>query len=362
MFARWCLLAIAIVVYGGLPDAHGCTCSFQSGGCSESWKSGDVIFLGKVTRKTLVEEPMNLGGRSYNVQRYAVQFSELERFRGAGNQSGDILVFTGMGGGDCGYPFVVGTTYLVYAGTHGNQDGRLGTGICSGTQPEATARAVLGELRAVARGERADDLFGIVAKAPKGVGYEDLVETEGLAGVHIRAIGSSGAPFSVVTDATGTYAFPWLPADTYRVEQDLPGGLTTSAGRTGRPVTVEVILDAKGAGCELNALARPDGQISGRIVDRNGNPIDGFITVEPAEATEREAAQRHGGLPGDDTKDGKFMLSQIPPGKYWLVFRLKTDFRHAYYWPRADSPIDLGFGQHLDGVRVEPPLPAEGAR
>src|SRR5208337_3372779 len=50
------------------------------------------------------------------------------------------------GGGDCGYPFVHGVSYLVCDGQQ-NGDGRLHTGICSATAPAVGAGGVLPELR-----------------------------------------------------------------------------------------------------------------------------------------------------------------------------------------------------------------------
>ena len=50
---------------------------------------------------------------------YAVHFTVEEGFRGGGVAGSQIVVDTGLGGGDCGYPFVPGTRYLVYASVHG---------------------------------------------------------------------------------------------------------------------------------------------------------------------------------------------------------------------------------------------------
>lgn len=55
-----------------------------------------------------------------------------------------ISVKTGLGGGDCGYPFEIGKSYLVYAGG----DVRLETNICTRTTPLALAAADLSRLGA----------------------------------------------------------------------------------------------------------------------------------------------------------------------------------------------------------------------
>jgi hypothetical protein len=53
-----------------------------------------------------------------------------------------VVVYTGWGGGDCGYEFQVGSSYLVYAG--GQTD--LGTSICSRTADLGHAQADLAVL------------------------------------------------------------------------------------------------------------------------------------------------------------------------------------------------------------------------
>lgn len=58
-----------------------------------------------------------------------VRIAVQERFRGAANQT--VEVVTGLGNGDCGFPFVVGERYLVYADEDG---GLLYTNICYHTK------------------------------------------------------------------------------------------------------------------------------------------------------------------------------------------------------------------------------------
>lgn len=61
-----------------------------------------------------------------------VQFSPVEILQGATGPDSTITVHTGQGGGDCGYPFVTGSQYLVYASV---LQGRLTTSICTSTVP-----------------------------------------------------------------------------------------------------------------------------------------------------------------------------------------------------------------------------------
>lgn len=61
-----------------------------------------------------------------------------------GAETQDVVVLTGRGGGDCGFPFERGKTYLVYA--HRMDSGGLGAGICGRTASLQRAAEDLEEL------------------------------------------------------------------------------------------------------------------------------------------------------------------------------------------------------------------------
>jgi hypothetical protein len=311
---------------------------------------GETIFLGKTTSLEKVGQP----GPGAPVS-YAVHFTVEESFRGPRVPGGEIVVDTGFGGGDCGYPFVPGTRYLVYASATGK---RLYAGICGETKPAVMAEGVLRELRAIRDHKPLDAIFGTVGMAPKGNGWDDLPETQPLAGIPVRATAGSGASFSTQTDRRGAYAFPSLPSGTYIIEPDLPTGFA----RPPAPLTAEV--RAGGAACRVDSFARPGGQITGTVVDASEKAIPGFVTIQPANPAEAAEAQRRGGMPGYDAgPDGKFSLPELPAGRYRLVFHPRTsshvDFRTTFYWPsNPGDGIDLAFGQHIDGVQCTTGLPA----
>jgi hypothetical protein len=58
-----------------------------------------------------------------------VKFDIDEAWKGASDQA---VVYTGTGGGDCGYPFEIGRKYLVYASLQ--KEGWLYAGICGETK------------------------------------------------------------------------------------------------------------------------------------------------------------------------------------------------------------------------------------
>lgn len=336
-----------------------CSCGYSTG-CGMALHPGSVVFLGRVISKVELPEPATGGDPNHVPKGYAVHFTTTENFQGAGQNDQEVVIYTGSGSGDCGYPFIVGESYLVYAAAYNNQ---MTTSICSGTNPEVTVGGILRELRAIRDGARVDDLFGTIALAPTGAGYVDEVETRPLPNVSVHVKRSDGETFSTTTDEHGAYSFASLPRGTYRIEQNLPAGLTALSSQTGKPLSVNI--DHKkgpGDGCQVDVFSRPDGQISGKVVDAHGNGVVGFVTLQPTDPHEAEIAWRHGGLPGYDTSDGTFSLPQLAPGRYRLVFHPKIggaiSFRDTFFWPQLNDNsnslgIELGFGQHLDNVRFK---------
>lgn len=349
MFRRLLFAAIVLIpLTYSITDA--CTCVSSNPPCDQTWKSGEVIFLGTVIDKVVIQAPPRPGIIYASPERVAFRFSVRESFRGPAIPGQDIVINTGNGGGDCGYPFAVGTSYLVYASSNKDQ---LATSICVPTRPEVMVPAVVRQLRALQNGQPVDDLFGTIGTGPRGVGYADLVETTPLADVQVRVIGGRSPELATTTDREGVYSFQSLPSDTYQVEVDLPAGMSTWQRNRGDKITVQI--GTKGlSGCRTDLFARPNGRISGLLVDDIGQGVAGFVTIKPADPKEAEAAFRRGGLPGYTTEDGNFKLELLPPGRYRLSFHPKVDGRVRLGVPAVWSDIvELGFGQHIENFRFK---------
>lgn len=357
------ILTMAFLLLAFAPSIiHACSCISVGNGCTRGWDtSAGVVFLGKVTEKIDQARP-NAAGVVDLSAGYAVHFSIEESFYGGAEARSDTVVYTGSGGGDCGYPFVVGTSYLVYAGVH---DGRLSTGICNGTQPEIMVGGLLKQLRAIRDTGHGFDLVGTVFVLPKGAGFADQVESQPLDRVPVHAIGSHGGFFSTLTDQHGAYSFDWLPPDTYNLEATLPSGFMLAQGAAPQPLVITAAdKQVSNFGCLVNVFVRPDCQISGTVVDATGTGLPGFVTLEPADPKEAAAARHRGGLPGYETEDGKFSLPQLPPGRYRLIFSPKiggrVNLRQKLYWPPRNAAnsgaIEIGLGQHIDDLRFEVPV------
>lgn len=114
-----------------------CSC-VRPGDVPRSLESAEAVFTGRVVamRDTIM-------GSAHGSWTQRVVTLRVDRaWKGA--ESGIVVVLTGSGGGDCGFPFERGESYLVYA--HGRPGELLQTGICGRTAELSRAAADLRDL------------------------------------------------------------------------------------------------------------------------------------------------------------------------------------------------------------------------
>jgi hypothetical protein len=115
------LVSVAIVWCPG--SAQACSCAGSGTPCDAAWRA-DALFVGHVVSMSSTAERR-------------VELAVIEPFRGL--QLSQVTVVTGYGGADCGYPFEIGQSYLVYA--HRTPDGQLTTSICSPRARQSSCEA-----------------------------------------------------------------------------------------------------------------------------------------------------------------------------------------------------------------------------
>lgn len=112
-----------------------CACSCgPTPSTSEAFDRAKAVFVGRVIRTELLPDPKD-SGYEFLECTFELQGPE-HTFKGAGHVTGVgerrlIVVRTGKGGGDCGFPFALNRLYLVYA----SGDTKLSTSICTRNQP-----------------------------------------------------------------------------------------------------------------------------------------------------------------------------------------------------------------------------------
>jgi hypothetical protein len=93
-------LLLFLIVFAYPTSARACSCS-ESGSPADEFARAAAVFSGKVTRIREI---------SYG---YRVHFAVTRSWKGISTNTTEVT--TGYGNGDCGYPFNVGETYVVYA-------------------------------------------------------------------------------------------------------------------------------------------------------------------------------------------------------------------------------------------------------
>lgn len=95
-------------------------------------------------------------------------------------------------------------------------------------------------------------------------------------------------------------------------------------------------------------------------MDLRGERVAGSVNIEPVDMEQATANGRRVIIPGDEFPDGRFLLQQLRPGRYKLVFVPKLGEAYTryqrFFWPPNSEPIELGLGQHIDNIRFEVPL------
>jgi len=343
---------IAAFVFGLMAFSAGnvaaCSCAGQPIPC-QAYGEASAVFLGTVITSRIVTTPQGEHQSQSRVVRLSIDTS----FRGV--EGGEVEVTTGMGGGDCGFSFQQSRQYLVYAYAY---EGKLGTGICSRTRLAANATEDLRYLRGIARALQGGEISGEVVKSRRN--EEGGVTYEPLTGVIVSVEGSRAAG-KTKTDSSGKYRFENLPAGEYVVKVSLPDGLST------RGVPEEKIKLIDRACAVASFYMEPDGQLSGRVLNPQGLPINkAEIVISEAD---KERFQGYWGHAYSD-EDGRYRFRRVPPGRYVLAIRFdgmtgqQRPFAQTYFPGVIEKSqatvISLKEGEKIDSYDLEvPPLPSE---
>ena len=108
-----------------LDEGYGCTCMPHSRPCE--YLRNSAVFVGQVIETQPAQHEF---ARDRWSDGFAMRFSVEESI--SGNLGAEVVVKTGLGGGDCGTPLPPGARFLIFA--YRNPHGELETGLCSGNR------------------------------------------------------------------------------------------------------------------------------------------------------------------------------------------------------------------------------------
>jgi hypothetical protein len=364
-FTSLALLGLLLVI---AKDAAACSCATSSP-CA-GFSTSPVVFVGKVI--SIDEEFAQIvytgRGEKDKVARVRTALTarvEIQRiYKGMPSNQRIITIVTGGGGGDCGYDFRMGETYLVLGGSVAQ--GIYTTNICSGTRPMSEASDYLEVIDAGNRGQPEARLFGRVHLLSPRFGQPtwEPIDSKPLPGIRVEARSSRGV-YSAVSDGSGRFRMKNIPEGTYEVRPIL---LPTQSGFLGidEKRTVELKLPRQCA-AELSFSVQVNGVIRGRLFDSNGRPAGQGIEVSLLRADSVTKLRSDFVRTSEFTeKDGTYEFKGLPPGKYILGFIGPPSWRSPYmdvYYATAFKTADaqvltLGEGQKLSDInlRLPPPL------
>ncbi|MBC8031893.1 MAG: hypothetical protein H7Z16_17555 [Pyrinomonadaceae bacterium] len=344
---------IVLIVFASLTwltqTVSACSCMGPGPPCQAYWTTS-AVFTGEVieiTSTTIDDE--HLRGYPQKLVRFAVS----ESFRGASGRL--IEAITGNGGGDCGYPFKVGNSYLVYA-YRNPKDNRLYAGICSRTRPLPEAGEDLEYIRNLAKAEAGATISGVVNRYQRvkaDVSYQPLAPASGIRVI----VEGNGRSVESVTDSSGQYRVTGLPSGKYKVRLTVPDGLWIYAAERG--------IEVQDKGCAVVGFTlETNTSLSGKVIDENGEPAAKIrVDLVPPDQINQRYQRNH--LSAYTDEKGRFVFRSIPPANYLLGIRLSRLAEPTFAYPRTFHPgtsdptqaavIAITEGQTLEGYDLQLP-------
>ncbi len=197
--------------------SNACSC-ISSGPPCQAYGAVSAVFSGRVTEITSIK---NTDDEFSALSHKLVRFAVLQAYRGIAGTSAETI--TGNGGGDCGYPFRVGESYLVYAYKNAG-DNKLYASICSRTRPLSEAGEDLEYINSLSKAEAGATIYGRVNRFRRvnaDVAYQPLGPMEGIRVI----VEGSGGRVESTTDGKGEFNVRGLAPGDYEVRLAVPEGL-----------------------------------------------------------------------------------------------------------------------------------------
>jgi hypothetical protein len=290
-----------------------------------------VIFEGQVDGIKVRGWPIKpVAGETISVvPRLTVTFSAVHLYRG--EITGDAIIETGLSGGDCGYNFVTGESYLVFAWKE--ESGKLSTSICSGTTLLEDAGAPLRFLRgeAATAGDLADPKTHISKPTPPvpqlcgKISVPPEIKPSSIKVFFWRAGQDEITNFRFVTatvHSDGNYCTEYLRPGKYllgAITGDEDSGshyMSYYPGVPERSQANEIDIPGKGmtAHADFALLSRPLYSVHGYL---RGVPEN---SIRPIKVMLLSAVQDrfHIVAPAEIGPHGLFEIEDVPPGRYTI--------------------------------------------
>ena len=266
----------------------GCSCLMWGPPCQEAWQYESVV----LARVLDIDEPEEAGRnpRDPNWTPRRVKLYVKENLLGRQAAKTTMDVWTGRGGGDCGYPFQRGETYVIYA--HRASTDKLTAGTCSRTRTESEAVDDLAYFRGLQQRPSSGEVFGSV-----------------LPGARVVVSGPSGKK-EVIAGTDGKYRVAGLPPGNYEIHAAAEGYSQTMQMRP---------IELRAKGCrEQDLFLGIDRRVRGRVKSADATPLSGIelqlVPVRPR----REGDAMNAAYTATTATDGSYEFKTVDEGDYYL--------------------------------------------
>ena len=335
---RYCTLVVLLSIVL-LDKGYGCSCFPQSRACD--YLHNSAVFIGRV----IETQPAHDG--------FAMRFSVEESI--SGNLGAEVVVKTGLGGGDCGTPLPPGARFLIFA--YRNSHGELETGLCSGNRElnfDWESLQLIENLRALAKTGRGS-ISGFVRQ--EGIDFEEQRPALSMT-LHAKSDSFSA---TATTGRDGSFAFNDLPQGKYQVTLETPGGWDLDHDWSYRNQA-----DVAGGACvRVMFVLRPATRIRGHVIVAPGEaPRHMIAHAMSVPQSDLDKYER----PAEVDADGHFTLWPLPPGNYlvritFASMRTEDVLLLPVYYPgvlgkTAAAIVHVQEGQSTDVEFLLPTTPA----
>lgn len=306
-------------------STEACSCIASGPPCQSFWNT-DAIFSGQVTE--IADTPVKSKDSAFPFRTRTIRFTVNESFRGMDEKI--VEVTTGIGGGDCGFAFQTGQSYLVYA-YRTKEDNKLRTGICTRTRLLSQASEDLEYFRGLKNAKSGGMIFGTVMKrhVRKNDEYKPPTPLEHI----LLTFQRDGNSYEALTDDKGEYRLSNLGAGEYKVRLTVPNNLWGFED--------EQTIKVPEKGCAVASFdLETKTFLSGKILNEQSLPA-AKIAVNLIPVDQINERHQKDNLFASTDEEGRFIFRSIPSGTYYLGIRLDRLGSTDLPYPRTFYPGTL---------------------
>ncbi|WP_031495301.1 carboxypeptidase regulatory-like domain-containing protein [Bryobacter aggregatus] len=190
-------------------------------------------------------------------------------------------------------------------------------------------------------------------------------------GAQTLSSAASARAISASTDNAGAFVFESVNAGTYRLSGEKTGFIRTNfGGRGGGAIGSQLVVGNSGAEIpDVIVRITPQGVVSGRILDEDGEPMEG-VSVQLIRPQYFANQRRMMGTGGNQTNDkGEFRVTNVAPGRYYVQIQnmrmggaplqqAAEEFGYPkLFYPGVESmdqaqKVDVAAGQEFSGIQM----------